>query len=470
MFKAIRAAADDRHHRLATLREAAIRLSRPLHRRSATGPLGQRQVIAHAEFVAIAQHRRAGQREHEAVGELEPSPVAAQHRREPSPDAAVVKLVLQIGTEGFEHALALLFGEPSEVELVVIAQEDSPLPTRRPLFGFLHRPHERPRVGTRQCVEQVLVDLEIEHHVHAIAVVAEILHVGFWQDVRFREDDGIADAPLQEFAQSAEHGVLLARLADVGTFGADDEGHGIHAKAGNAKLNPEAHDLEDLGLHRGIGRVEVGLEVVEAVEVPFLRHRITRPGRFLYARKHHARVRALWTLFRPDVPVAILRFRIAARLLKPGMFVRRVIDDEIDDHADAALRCAMREFDKIPKRSEGRIDGVIIRDVVAVVFARRFLERHQPDRGYAQAAEIVEPAHQALEIADAVGVRIHVSGDRQTVKNRIFVPKVFDHPPRTVVVEMLKGVKAGAFKEFRCGWGGQTSSHLGVNKTWMAGT
>ena len=107
---------------------------------------------------------------------------------------------------------------------------------------------------------------------HAIAVVAEILHIGLRQDVRFREDDGIADAPLQEFAERAEHIVLLARLADVGTLGADDEGHGIHAKAGNAELNPEAHDLEDLGLHCGIGRVEVGLEVVEAVEVPLLRY------------------------------------------------------------------------------------------------------------------------------------------------------------------------------------------------------
>ena len=32
--------------------------------------------------------------------------------------------------------------------------------------------------AARQRIEQVLVDLEIEHHVHAVAGVAEILHVG----------------------------------------------------------------------------------------------------------------------------------------------------------------------------------------------------------------------------------------------------------------------------------------------------
>jgi len=106
----------------------------------------------------------------------------------------------------------------------------------------------------------------------------------------------------------------------------------------------------------------------------------------------------------------------------------------------------MREFDKIPKRSEGRIDGVIIRDVVAVVFARRFLERHQPDRGYAQAAEIVEPAHQALEIADAVGVRIHVSGDRQTVKTEFLYQRSLIIRRARSLLKCSKALKPGHSK------------------------
>ena len=54
---------------------------------------------------------------------------------------------------------------------------------------------------------------------------------------------------------------------NVGAFFCDDEGDGIHAEAGDAELEPEAHDLEDLGLDLGVGGIEVGLEFVEAVEV-----------------------------------------------------------------------------------------------------------------------------------------------------------------------------------------------------------
>jgi hypothetical protein len=146
--------------------------------------------------------------------------------------------------------VAAAFGEPPEIKLIVIAQESSPLPAGRPLFGLLHGLCQRTRIRAGQRVEQVLIDLEIEHHVHAIAGVTEILHVGTRQYIGFGEDNGIPDAPLQEFPEEAKHVVLLARFLDVGTLGTDDEWHRIHAKTGNAELNPEAHDLEELSLNR----------------------------------------------------------------------------------------------------------------------------------------------------------------------------------------------------------------------------
>ena len=156
--------------------------------------------------------RRRSGREHQTVGELKPPPVAAQHGSQSPPDAAVVKLVLRIRTECVEYLLPLLLGEPAEIELIMIAQENSPLTAGGPLFGLLHRFRERARIGCRQRIEQVLIDLEVEHHVHAVASIPEILHVGLRQHIRFSEDDGIADAPLQEFAKRAEHVVLFARL------------------------------------------------------------------------------------------------------------------------------------------------------------------------------------------------------------------------------------------------------------------
>ena len=51
------------------------------------------------------------------------------------------------------------------------------------------------------------------------------------------------------------------------------------------------------------------------------------------------------------------------------MLVGGVIDDEVDDHADAALLAAMGEFDKVAQGTVARIDAVIVRDVVTIVLA-----------------------------------------------------------------------------------------------------
>jgi hypothetical protein len=51
------------------------------------------------------------------------------------------------------------------------------------------------------------------------------------------------------------------------------------------------------------------------------------------------------------------------------MLIRGVIDNEIDNDADAALSAAMSEFDEIAERAVARIDAVIVGNVVAVVSA-----------------------------------------------------------------------------------------------------
>ena len=92
-------------------------------------------------------------------------------------------------------------------------------------------------------------------------------------------------------------------------------------------------------------------------------------------------------------------------------------------------RClrAVRELDEVAERAVARIDAVVVGDVVAVVLARRRLERHQPDRRDAEPVQVVEPPHQALEIADAVAVGVHVGADGQAIDDGVLVPEVVDH-------------------------------------------
>src|SRR5262249_59143925 len=86
------AAGDDRNMRLVALGEAAVWLVRPLHRRARAVALRELQIVAHAELVAVAENWRAGQRENQAVGELQPPAVAIEHRSEPPANTAPAEL------------------------------------------------------------------------------------------------------------------------------------------------------------------------------------------------------------------------------------------------------------------------------------------------------------------------------------------------------------------------------------------
>jgi electron transfer flavoprotein alpha subunit len=109
------------------------------------------------------------------------------------------------------------------------------------------------------------------------------------------------------------------------------------------------------------------------------------------------------------------------------MLVRGVINYQIDQNTDSALFGAVGKLDEIAERTVARIDVVIVSDVVTIVPARRSLKRHQPNRGHAESMQIIEAAHQSLEIARPIAVSVHVSTDRQTVDHGVLVPKIVNH-------------------------------------------
>src|ERR1700733_15526555 len=102
------------------------------------------------------------------------------------------------------------------------------------------------------------------------------------------------------------------------------------------------------------------------MKVPSLGLLNAGPCRFLHTREHHPLMGIGGLLVRPDVPIAIRRILRGSRLAKPRMGIGGVIDDEIDDHANAALPAAMGEFDKVAKRAVARVQAVKIRYVVDI--------------------------------------------------------------------------------------------------------
>src|SRR6202011_6336430 len=87
----------------------------------------------------------------------------------------------------------------------------------------------------------------------------------------------------------------------------------------------------------------------------------------------------------PDIPVARAGFGIAAAgALEPVVLVGGVVDDEFGDDAQAPPLGFDDEAAEILHGPEIGIDGAVVGNVVAVIAARRGIERQQPQRGDAK--------------------------------------------------------------------------------------
>src|SRR5712672_1744769 len=115
----VRSLIDYRRARPRAFGKTAVRLVRPLHSRPRTIAFRQVEIVPHAEFIAIANHRSSRQREHQAIGELEAALISSQHRGKATSDSAIIELHVFVRAERLEHCLSLLLLQTTEIELVV---------------------------------------------------------------------------------------------------------------------------------------------------------------------------------------------------------------------------------------------------------------------------------------------------------------------------------------------------------------
>ena len=123
---------------------------------------------------------------------------------------------------------------------------------------------------------------------------------------------------------------------------------------------------------RGLEVSRVWLEVVEAMKVPSLGFLVVGPGGFFAHREKTMPFLALAGFLLAHTYQS--RYGESSRFAKLWMRVGRMVDDEIDNYANAALSAAMGEFNKVAKRAIPRIDATIVGDIVAVVLAGGGLE------------------------------------------------------------------------------------------------
>ncbi len=108
------------------------------------------------------------------------------------------------------------------------------------------------------------------------------------------------------------------------------------------------------------------------------------------------------------------------------MFVGRVIDNQIEQDADAPAPSLGNQQIEIGKRSEFRRDIAIVRNVVTVVIHRRFEDRGEPYDVDAERRDIIQFRDNARNIADAVTVQIAEAARIDLVDGRAMPPLPFE--------------------------------------------
>ena len=130
-------------------------------------------IVAHADFVAVIDDRRAGHRQQQAVHQFDAAPVALQQRRQAAADAEI-EARATIGGIGLPQIIALAVGHHFQRQFVVIAQEHRPLAVFRDRRRLAHDVGDRKAVLARDRHVHARHQREVKRHV-AFVAVAEIL-------------------------------------------------------------------------------------------------------------------------------------------------------------------------------------------------------------------------------------------------------------------------------------------------------
>ena len=168
------------------------------------------------------------------------------------------------------------------------------------------------------------------------------------------------------------------------------------------------------------------------VQVPLAQVRLPLPGA---ASKDALPVGGrLAGVIRPHGALSIAQYVVALvalfprqRTLEPFMLVGGVAQHHIEHDAHAALAGRGDKLVKILHGAVPRIDGAIVRHVIAVVALRRGVERREPQIVDAKVCQIVELGSDAGQIAQAIAIAIAEALHVDLVHDAILVIRLSGH-------------------------------------------
>ena len=287
--------------------EAAIAVRRPLHRRPHAVAVAEIDVVAHADFVAVIDDRRARKRQQQRVHQFDLAPVIVHQRRQPAANADIDARARIVGV-GRPQIVALDVGDHFQRQFVMVAQEQRPLAIGRNIRGLAQDVGDRKAVFLGDRHVDPRHQREMIGHVAFVAAAEIFLHV-FRPLIGFRQQHLALGIGVELGAQLPDDGVGLGQVLVVGAVALAQIGDGIEAETVDAGIEPALHHLHQRADHARIVEIEIRLVREEPMPVELAGFRIPGPVRLLGIGEDDPGARIFLVGVAPHIPVARARIR-----------------------------------------------------------------------------------------------------------------------------------------------------------------
>src|SRR3990172_641329 len=109
------------------------------------------------------------------------------------------------------------------------------------------------------------------------------------------------------------------------------------------------------------------------------------------------------------------------------MLIGSVVEDEIEDDAETARVRAVEEALEIVERPVLRRDARVVGHVVPAIELRRGVVRRKPEGVNAEVIQVIQPRHDAREVADAIPIPVRKTARVDLIKDGGLSPLEVSH-------------------------------------------
>jgi len=393
-----------------------------LHRGADPVAIAQHDIVTHPNFIAVVEYRRPRHGHQQQVHQFDAVAVVIQQRCKPPADSQV-EPGIGIDRIGLVKIIPFAVRNHLQGEFVMVAQEYAPLAILRDIRRLLHDLHHGVAVLLRDGHVHARHEGKMVSHV-AFVAIAEILAHILGPLIGFGQEHAAAIMPVHFAAHALDHIVGLRQVFVARALAFAQIRHGVEPHPIHPGIEPEPHHVHDGLEDMRIGEIQIRLMGEEAMPVIRLGILIPAPVGLFGVAEDDARSCIPGVAIAPDVVVALARTgRSTPRRLKPGVLVRRMIDDQFRDHPQAAAMGLFDELTEVRHLAHRGMNVVVVGDIVAVIPPGGRVEGHEPECVHAQLLQIVELRDQAREIANAIPVAVEKCLDVQLVDDGIPVPE-----------------------------------------------